>query len=237
MIRIVRIEGKAEQGQTEPLVCVGADGVRYVVKGQHAGRLSLIREWIGATLGRELGLPIPQFELLELDQTLLEYDSTSYAALIGRIPAFGSRRVEAACELSFSQLETIHPDLRAQVLLFDWWIANGDRTLSPAGGNPNLLWDMESKALVVIDHNLAFDQALCTDFWTEHIFREDVRSWTADFRKREEPKLRRALASLDKIWCELPGEWTEVDCGISLPMVQDLLWRLETAADTFWRTS
>ena len=56
---------------------------------------------------------------------------------------------------------------RKDVVLFDWWVHNADRTLTEKGGNPNLLWDLQHSKLAVIDHNQAFD----TDF-DQHRFVE-----------------------------------------------------------------
>lgn len=234
MIRITQIEGESKQGQTKPIFCVGEDGHRYVVKGSSTGNKARICEWISGRLSRYLDLPVPPFEMMELDPRLLHYGVTEYADRIGSGIAFGSQRVSNTIEILYSQIQRIPSDLRARVLLFDWWIANGDRILSESGGNPNLLWDVDSKALVVIDHNLAFDLPLCHDFWAGHIFKDDRKLWNATFKDEHSQKFRRAIKALPDIWNELPEEWTEVDGGVNLETVANLLWRFDRDADNFW---
>ncbi len=47
-------------------------------------------------------------------------------------------------------------------------------------------------------------------------------------------EFRAALGQLQAIWNEMPEEWTEVDCGITLAGIESLLWKFEREADTFW---
>ncbi|WOG27749.1 hypothetical protein P6910_24910 [Endozoicomonas sp. 8E] len=56
--------------------------------------------------------------------------------------------------------------LQNDVLVFDRWIRNEDRTR----GNTNLLWAPREDRLVIIDHNLAFDP----DFTGESFFKYHV---------------------------------------------------------------
>jgi hypothetical protein len=56
---IVEIQGRSEQGVTQPFRCRTDDGVLCYVKGAGAGRRSMICEWIAAHLGRAFGLPVP----------------------------------------------------------------------------------------------------------------------------------------------------------------------------------
>jgi hypothetical protein len=61
------------------------------------------------------------------------------------------------------------------LLVFDWWVENADRSLSPHGGNPNLLWRASENKLLVIDHNLAFDADFDeASFFTTHVFRQEA---------------------------------------------------------------
>lgn len=53
----------------------------------------------------------------------------------------------------------VNDKLKTDILLFDVWVMNGDRTLSEQGGNVNLLYDTTlDKPIVVFDHNLALDK-------------------------------------------------------------------------------
>lgn len=60
-------------------------------------------------------------------------------------------------ELTISTVREVPDGIQQDVLVFDWWIHNGDRLLTERGSNPNLFWNPASRELIVIDHNQAFD--------------------------------------------------------------------------------
>lgn len=140
-------------------------------------------------------------------------------------------------ELSYLFIEQIDPELRAKILLFDWWVCNGDRTLSPDGGNPNLLWSHRDRKLHVIDQNLAFDDSDLSGFWDEHIFRASVSEWTPAFQGEITVTMTAALVNLPQWWQEMPDGWTEVESGLSLSALQKLLSRFHGNSRTFWRST
>jgi hypothetical protein len=235
MIRIVEIGDIAWQGKTEPVICRAEDGHEYVVKGNFAGRKALIAEWVANRLGRILHLPIPEFEQMKLDPQLAEFSAkTEEIGRLGRGVLFGSRREVNLVEIRHADLPRVDLNLRARVLAFDWWIANSDRVFIEGAGNPNLLWAEDQQRLVVIDHNLAFDPSLMADFWTQHAFRDARQVWSEAFRNGMDAEFRAALGQLQTIWNEMPEEWTEVDCGLTLASIESLLWQFEREADTFW---
>lgn len=235
MNRIVEILGFVMQGMTEPVLCRAEDGHDYVVKGHYAGHRALIAEWVANRLGTLLGLPIPDFELLQLDPDLLRYSvNTREVGHLGRGTLFGSRRELNVVEIRQADFPWIDQNLMAQVLVFDWWVANPDRVFMEGSGNPNLLWCDQQERLVVMDHNLAFTPALMANFWTEHAFRHARREWSPAFRLAMSEKLRRALAQLSTIWAELPEDWTEVAGELTLTKIEALLWKFDREADKCW---
>jgi hypothetical protein len=234
MINIVEILGRSEQGVTKPFLCRGDNGLQYFVKGHGAGRRALINEWIAGNLGRRLGLPIPDFQLVAIPAELIRFSARDDAHDLGAGVGFASQRVENADELSYLFIAQISPELRARILLFDWWVCNGDRTLTPDGGNPNLLWVHRDRKLSVIDQNLALDGAL-DGFWDEHIFHADIDQWTPPFREEMTGLMRTALSELAQWWQAMPGAWTEIETGLDFQTVKTLLWRFEENADIFWR--
>ena len=121
------------------------------------------------------------------------------------------------------------------ILLFDWWTCNSDRTLTAYGGNPNLLWVARERKVIVIDHNLAFEENQMDGFWHNHIFREDISEWNSAFREEMAGLLRGAVRDLPRIWGELPMEWTEAGCGLTLAGVTTLLSRFEDNPRIFWQ--
>ncbi|HEX3856329.1 MAG TPA: HipA family kinase [Verrucomicrobiae bacterium] len=235
MINIVEIIARSEQGVTKPFLCRGDNGLQYFVKGHGAGRRALINEWIAGNLGRRLGLPIPDFQLASIPAELINFSARDDAHDLGVGVGFASQLVENADELSYLFIEQIPLELRAKILLFDWWVCNGDRTLTPDGGNPNLLWVHRDHKLFVIDQNVALDEDM-SGFWDEHIFHVDFNQWTPQFRGEMAGAMRTALLELDEWWQTMPASWTEIEMGLDFQQVKTLLWRFEENADIFWRT-
>jgi hypothetical protein len=238
MIRIIEVGDIAVQGRTEPVFCKADDGNEYVVKGAFAGHKALIAEWVANRLGSMLGLPIPKFRQMRLDPMVMRYGVKRDAIeRLGAGALFGSQRHPNLVEVRQADLPLINPMLCAKILAFDWWIANPDRVFVEGLGNPNLLWSESDRRLVVIDHNLAFDPVLASDFWREHAFRDARSLWSETFRKNMGSEFQRILADLKKIWTELPDDWTEVDCGLSIQEIEPFLWRFDRDADRFWSQS
>jgi hypothetical protein len=110
--------------------------------------------------------------------SLIELGSRADLTELGAGSAFGSRKARVV-ELSVGHLSLVSKEQQADVLAFDWWVRNGDRTLSAAGGNPNLFWDIDESQLVVLDHNLAFDDDFSVENFVElHAFSEQIRAST-----------------------------------------------------------
>jgi hypothetical protein len=235
--RIVEIIGRSTQGITKPFLCRGDDGWLYYVKGNAAGHSSLICEWIAGQLGRRLGLPIPDFKQAIIPQDLVTYSARDDIADLGAGTGFASQKIENADELKFLFIEQIDIALRAKILLFDWWTANGDRILTEYGGNPNILWVHHESKPYVIDHNAAFDESSLADFWTQHIFANSRAAWTNSFRHDSERLMRAALTHLDQWWQDMPPDWTATGVEPTLQQVRTLLWRFETDPAIFWGTA
>ena len=238
MRRIVEIGSVAEQGRTNPVFCRADDGHEYVVKGRFAGRKALIAEWVANRLGKLIGLPIPDFAQLELDPILVKFSAkTREVGLLGSGVLFGSKVEANVVEIRQADVSRVDLNLQAKVLAFDWWTANSDRVFVDGAGNPNLLWVEDQHRLVVIDHNLAFDESLMGDFWERHAFREARGLWSTAFRAEVEAEFRAALAQLDAIWKEMPENWLEEGSGLTLAAVKSLLWKFDREADKFWNVS
>jgi hypothetical protein len=239
-IEIVEIMGRSEQGVTRPFICRGDDDQVYFVKGRGAGRRSLICEWIAGQLGQRLGLPIAPFEIVDVSQELLSIAMGDDLSELGAGKAFGSRKIPVV-ELSASHVDYVPEGTRRDVLAFDWWVRNGDRSLGDAGGNPNLFWDVENEGLVVIDHNQAFDQAFSSeDFIGLHAFRGEWRVLCGDWIVQQDyvERFRSALSDWGAICNTVPPEWWFVDAEQTVPTdfdvqaTYELLMRCQ--ANGFW---
>jgi hypothetical protein len=236
-VNIVETISRSIQGITRPFVCRGDDGWLYYVKGHGAGRQALIAEWIAGNLGKRLGLPIPDFKQAVMSNEFIRLSARDDIADLGAGVGFASQLIPSTDELTYLYISQIDELLRAKILLFDWWTANGDRTLTEHGGNPNILWVHRDHKPYVIDHNLAFDNTALPDFWSQHIFLESRAAWTPAFRQSMESLMRAALQELEKWWAEMPSGWTDTPTGVTFESVRKLLWRFDAESAKFWEAA
>jgi hypothetical protein len=230
----------AVQSITLPFHCRGDDGNAYFVKGRGAGKRSLIAEYICGRLALEFGLPVPSLEIVDIPIELIEWQSVEYKNDLGTGLAFGSKKLEHVQEFTFSQLLQVDVRLRRDILVFDWWVHNADRTLTALGGNPNLLWDYEKKSLAVIDHNQAFDIGFNRAiFCHTHVFHADIGNVFDDLVEHlhYQDRLSAAFAAFESICDNIPTEWWQIDDGVptdfSVELARALLKRF--LDNQFWR--
>lgn len=224
-LQVTEIVRRLDQGMTGPYLVRAEDGELYVAKGKGATKRGLMVEWICAHLARRIGLSIPDFTFLEVPQELLDALATG-ATSLGAGIAFGSRQEVSVQEFAITQLERVPSDQRRLLLTFDWWIENGDRSLSPHGGNPNLLWRASDRRLLVIDHNLAFNAGADFDkgkFFSTHVFRADADAAFYDLVNRIElsTRLHSASACFDTALAAIPEPWKWVDAECTIPVQVD----------------
>lgn len=220
MIEIVEIIDRSTQGVTEPFICRADNDAIYYVKGIGAGRRSQICEWIAGRLGRDLGLPIPPFAIVDVPHELIALGSMEGLSELGSGPAFGSQR-RSLSELPFTAVAGIPVETQRSVLAFDWWVRNGDRALSALGGNPNLFWDIETSELLVLDHNQAFDPDFSADdFQQLHAFARQIPALFGDLVRRQEyaERLGSAFVQWNDILSEIPDDWKFADTEQTVPV-------------------
>ena len=238
MVQIVEIMGRSEQGITHPFICRGDDDNTYFVKGSGAGRRSLVCEWIAGHLAVALGLPIAPFKIVEVPVELVE-GNPLYSDL-GDGPAFGSLR-QTIMELNYAGIDLVPDEIQRDVLAFDWWICNWDRTLSESGGNPNLFWEPEDERLVVIDHNQAFDDNFDSEnFLKYHVFSRQCHDLFGDvlYRQGYEKIFQNALNQWQNICVTIPENWHYLDAEMSIPanIQLDAIFTIlnRCTTETFW---
>lgn len=238
-LTIVEIICQAEQGRSSPFLCQGDDGHHYFIKGRASGRRSLWAEWLGGHLGQALGLPIPPFAIAEVPAALIRECPPELRAL-GSGPAFASRKAEGCQWQELAATPRVSLALQRDILVFDWWLKNGDRTR----GNPNLLWQPKTKELVVIDHNLAFDAELSdTEFWENHLFAAQRNAVFSDWV--EQTRYAERLATALSVWQEAcdnaPPEWhwenDEQDIPAAFDPVAAKALAARCSTPDFWRPS
>lgn len=232
---------RSEQGMTEPFICRGDNNQTYFVKGIATTRRSQLSEWIAGNLGLALGLPIAPFKIVEIPEELIISGSPLKLSDLGSGYAFGSKLETDVIELTISSISDIPAAKQQDVLIFDWWVKNQDRMFTQKGGNPNLLWQPESKELVVIDHNQAFDPDFDKDIFSElHVFSKQWNSIFGDLLKPQQynERFEAALTDWDRICDAIPEEWFYIDPEMTIPVDFDLdaTYQLleQHVTDDFW---
>ncbi|MCB1102537.1 MAG: hypothetical protein KDL10_09240, partial [Kiritimatiellae bacterium] len=183
---------RSEQGVTLPFFCRVSDGRYYWAKGAGAGRRALCCEWLAGSLAQKLDLPVPPIAFLRVDENLIRHSARPDIHDLGPGIVFGSEHVADAQEYGFEDAKNLmkrKPGLARLILIFDWWIQNGDRTLGELGGNPNLMVGASKSITIVIDHNLAFDADWTSaQFFAGHLFasmhRSGERQWLLEVRRK-----------------------------------------------------
>ncbi len=239
-IEIVEILGRSKQGVTEPFLCEADNGYRYYVKGKGAGRKSLISEYICGCLAKSFGLPIADFELVEVSESLMDLADDEAKRDLGVGIAFASKVTPLLQEPSKLQVVKVDTQLRRDLLVFDWWVQNADRTLTESGGNPNLLWDPVANRLQVIDHNQAFDREFnAVDFCQTHVFSAEMASVFDDMIEQVNyvDRLSVVFGGFDLVCDNVPPSWWWVDHGVpadlSINVIKQTLARFSD--NNFWR--
>ncbi len=239
---IEEVMGRARQGVTRPFICRGDDGHSYYVKGQDAGRRSLVCEWVAAQLATRFGLPIADHALAEVPAELIVPGQGLDLRKLGAGIVFASRELPHVQELSITTRALVSVEQATDVLVFDWWLHNEDRYLTELGGNPNLLWDIQTEQLAVIDHNQAFDPDFDTaHFLASHVFSACWNRVSTDLVEQAKylEKMETVLADLNKVRDSIPEPWWFVDDGVPANVSRDEIVRcLERCRrEDFWTAS
>jgi hypothetical protein len=208
LISVIEILYQMKQGATAPYLCLADNNNKYVIKRQRAGFEGCIKEWLLGRLGQSFGLPIPDCELVYIDHSLLEYND-NYKSEIGEGMAFASEFIIDLQEVNYRQLDNLSVGVLRDLYVFDYWIRNADRNLTELGGNPNLFYKQSSLDVVVLDHNLAFDNEfleeehkklhVCQRFWPAQI---DFES-----QQKYQEKMTNALQHWDVLISGIPCDW------------------------------
>lgn len=233
-LSVQEIVERIQSGMTEPYLCRLDDERLYALKGRQALPRGLIAESVCATLGRELGLPIPEFGLVQIEQHFLETaQDEQFSYSIGPGTAFASLWRDTTIPINRSWFDKIDNEVLARIYVFDHWVRNGDRTLTELGGNPNLLVDLSVNELVMIDHNLAFSAGYELVDLKSHACR---KAWLDEqtnlvFNQQCQSAMAQAMADVPSLISELPEAWLNAEPDIENEIVT-ILARVETTQ--FW---
>jgi len=210
LICIVEILHQMQQGATAPYLCLADNDKKYVIKRLRAGFEGCIKEWLFGKLGQNIGLPIPDCELVYVDGSLLEYND-DYKFEIGEGMAFGSEHISDLQEVNYQQLQGFPKNKLQDLYVFDYWIRNADRNLTELSGNPNLFYQQSNLDVIVLDHNLAFDKEFLIE--NHHKLHVSSQFWPAqidyELQQSYEDRIKRALTSWDDLIADIPDDWKE----------------------------
>ncbi len=212
MLEITEIIRHADQGMTKPFLCMASDEKRYYVKGKAATVSGLIKEWLGYQFAQKFGLPVPKSQILYVDERLIDAFGATAKNSLGYGYVFGSEEVTSTRELKYEQIADIKEELKKDILLFDLWMRNEDRTLTASGGNPNLRWNVAESSLTMIDHNLILDPAFNkSEFWQTHAFKQTIieHDMNQVERAHYETKMQETLKRWLIVWDTMPDEWID----------------------------
>jgi hypothetical protein len=151
----------------KPILFACSDGKEYWVKDQQGGRKrrALIDEWIGASLAREMSIPVPDWEAIQL---IPESYEPSIIQPKGRKlthgVCFGSNNIQNMIDFSDQTInlkskrifdQVTNPEDFIRIAIFDLWVANGDRNAN----NYNLIMKRQPEELTfyAIDHSFMFE--------------------------------------------------------------------------------
>ena len=194
MDKIISIRERMEMGVTRPFICQTDKGNWFIIKTLSMMPISqLLAEVIGSTLAHKIGLPCPSIDFVEITPESTQYASSGWRQDLPNGIAFASSFVVNAKIAKTVQVQN--------------WILNSDRTASQVGtGNINLLFDEQQQKILVIDHNLAFDER--ADF-SEHIFSQKNREWQLDWVDKQTftDKAVDILKNFDDIYQSIPDDW------------------------------
>jgi hypothetical protein len=204
------------------------------------GVTGLAMEALVACLAADLGLPVPQPFIIELDPGWIEAVSIANLAWAASArssapAAFGSRRLHEGFTtwVAGSFLSQGTAARAATILLFDAIAKNADRRPE----NPNCL--RFGDQLRIIDHELCFPQfligvgdawvvgglqALSTPGW--HIFRDALHGMEFDWGPIAAAWQALSDQQIDAYEGAIPAEWAH-----ALPTIQNTIDRIKLARD------
>ena len=222
-------------GKTVPslVTCIQPDGgeVELVIKfsgGCEAGIGSLLREAVAAMMAADLDLPVPEPFLVKVEvdfvATIPESDDRYREAKRNAASScgwnFGSKRLPSGFSTIFKgrTISQVLLPMAAEILAFDTFIANPDRTVK----NPNC--QTNGRDFAIFDHELGF-RTEGVLFWKapwekdgikfpkgqpdhlRHVFLDEVRGSAPDFRRLGGAFDVLTDARLDEYRSVLPPEW------------------------------
>lgn len=158
---VTHIDGITQEGVTDPIRVFLDDGQNAVVKYpcNNAGTIVLVREIIGSMIGDILQIPIPEYGICELSETVISLaieEEGEYFPLTTKNKGlcFYTKYYGNTTPCQYSWLKSINTRRYSSIVLYDYILNNDDRH--------------DGNILRTIDVN---DSILCID--NSHIFTKE----------------------------------------------------------------
>lgn len=177
------IERQYETGEL-PVLVTCCDKNAYICKYMRssASAYKLASEFIGANMISFWNIRSPKFAFVKINPVHWANINTSHTSAV----ALGYVMLEKVADINNATIQNVKKDAHIleqllKIALFDFWIANEDRTYN----NANLLYDLDKEELVSIDYGGIFntstyDYALTQLTSTDTILYADILRHLAD---------------------------------------------------------
>lgn len=208
-----------------PVLVLCSDKQQYICKYMRPGdtiSYKLACEFMGAVFAEAWKIDTPPFALVQIMPAHWISVSTSHSS---SAPTIGFQKQDGVIDItpsSFRLVETNTATLYQilRIALFDFWIANEDRTYN----NANLLYNIENERLVSIDYggilnNVTFDfplsqltetdSILCADIFahiTKHISQKQL-SDAVELLKQDYQQCINRSKKQAHVLMNMPTEW------------------------------
>ena len=208
-----------------PVLVLCSDTQQYICKYVRPNATisyKLACEFMGAVFAEAWKISTPPFALVQIMPVHWTSVTTSHSS---SAPAIGFRKIDGVIDItptSFRQVvantDTLYQLLK--IALFDFWVANEDRTYN----NANLLYNIEDEQLISIDYggilnNVTFDFPLSQLTETDSILGADI--FAHIIKSVSSKQLTEAVKRLEKdymqcisrskrqsvLLAEMPKEW------------------------------
>ncbi|MFN8455427.1 MAG: HipA family kinase [Anaerolineae bacterium] len=201
------------EGGSLPAIIEADDDQLYVLKFHGAGQgpKALIAELLAGEMGRELGLPVPEIVLVELDPILARSEPDPEIQDLIKASA-GLNLAMAYLPRAFAfdpRVTRLEPELASAIVWFDAYITNVDRT--PRNNNI-LMWQQQPW---LIDHGAAF------------YFHHDWNDYLARSRSRF-PLIK------DHVLLPYANQIKAADAALSARLTSEVIEQLVALIPTAW---
>ena len=222
-VKAMRYVTPLREGGSLPAIVEGNDGQYYVMKfvGAGQGPKALIAELVAGEIGRSLGLRVPEIVLMELDPALGRSEPDAeiqdlLQASAGRLN-LGLRYLPNAFEFNMLLKPPPSPSLASQIVWFDAYITNVDRTAR----NVNMLiwhnnlWLIDHGASLYFHHG--WDDFLTRSRTPFNLIKDHTLLRFAKQIPAADTYLRQRLtpAVIEQVLDMIPVEWLEFETSFA----------------------